>query len=105
MADKEIIPEAQASSIVEPIPQPNNKSDIAQISLAVAGVGVLFGAVYGVKRKVDDNSKSIFINRETIRRKLIRPIIGSNPKDILQLRLAKGEITLEEYEKIKIKLY
>jgi len=103
--DKEIIPEAQASSIVEPTQQLNNNSDIAQISLAVAGLGILFGAVYGIKRKVNDNSKLISINRETIRKKLIQPIIGSNPKDILQTRLAKGEITLEEYEKIKSKLY
>ncbi len=103
--DNEIIPEAQASSIVEPTQQLNNNSDIAQISLAVAGLGILFGAVYGIKRKVDDNSKLISINRETIRKRLIQPIIGSNPKDILQTRLAKGEITLEEYEKIKTKLY
>ncbi len=33
------------------------------------------------------------------------PIIGTNPKEILQTRLARGEITLEEYEKIKSKLY
>jgi len=105
LMDKEIIPEAQASSIAEPTQQPNNNSEIAQISLAVAGLAVLFGAVYGIKRKVDDNSKLISINRETIRKKLIRPIIGSNPKDILQTRLAKGEITLEDYEKIKLKLY
>ena len=75
------------------------------MSLAIVGLGILFGAVYGVKRKVDDNSKHISINRETIRKKIIRPIIGSNPKDILQARLAKGEITLEEYEKIRAKLY
>lgn len=105
LIDKEIMPEAQASSIIEPMQETNNNSEIAQISLAVVGVGILFGAVYGVKRKVDDNSKLIFINRETIRKKLIRPIIGSNPKDILKMRLAKGEITLEEYEKIKIKFY
>jgi len=105
LMDKEIMPEAQALSIVESTQQPNNNSEIVQILLAVGGLGVLFGAVYGVKRKVDDNSKLISINRETIRKKFIRPIIGSNPKDILQTRLAKGEITLEEYEKIKIKLY
>ncbi len=103
--NKEILPEAQASSIVEPTPQLNNNSEIAQITLAVAGLGILFGAVYGIKRQIDDNSRRISINRETIRRKIIQPIIGSNPKDILQARLAKGEITLEEYEKIKSKLY
>ncbi len=105
ITNKEIIPEAQASSLVEPTPHLNNNSEIAQIALAVAGLGILFGAVYGIKRQVDDNSKRISINRETIRRKIIQPIIGSNPKDILQTRLAKGDITLEEYEKIKSKLY
>ncbi len=65
---------------------------------------ILFGTVYGVKRNVDNNSRQISINRDTIRRKIIQPIIGSNPKGILQTRLAKGDITLEEYEKIKSKL-
>ena len=100
----EIIPEVEASSIAEPIREEKNNSEIAQISLAVAGLGILFGAVYGIKRKVDDNSKQISLNRETIRKKFIRPIIGSKPKEILQTRLAKGEITLEEYEKLDAKL-
>ena len=104
LISKEIIPEAEAASIVEPIQQ-NNNPEIAQMVLAIAGLGILFGAVYGVKIKVDDNSKLISINRETIRKKIIQPIIGSNPKEILKTRLAKGEITLEEYEKIKSKLY
>jgi len=103
--NKEIIPEVQASSIAEPTPQLYDNSEIAQIALAIAGLGILFGAVYGIKRQVDDNSKRISINRETIRKKIIQSIIGSNPKDILQARLAKGEITIDEYEKIKLKLY
>jgi len=102
--NKEIIPEAQASSIVEPnIKNPDN-SDIAQISLAIAGLGILFGAVYGVKRQVDNNSRQISINKDTLRRKIINTILGSNPKEIIQTRLAKGEITLEEYDKLKAKL-
>ncbi len=100
----QIIPEAQASSIIEPVTSKTDNSDIAQISLAIAGVGILFGAVYGVKRQVDNNSRQISINKNTIRRKIINPIIGSNPKEIIQTRLAKGEITLEEYEKLKSKL-
>ncbi len=104
LISKEIIPEAQASSIVQPIQQ-NSNPEMVQMVLAIAGLGILFGAVYGVKRKVDDNSKLISINREAIRKKIIQSIIGSNPKEILKIRLAKGEITLEEYEKIKSKLY
>jgi len=103
--DKEIIPEVQASSLVETTQEQNNNPEIAQISLAVMGLMILFGAVYGIKRKVDDNSKLISINRETIRKRLFQSIIGTNPKNVLQMRLAKGEITLEEYEKIKSKLY
>ena len=105
--DSEIVPEADASSsssIAEPPDLTNNNSEVAEISLAVAGLGILFGAVYGIKRKVDDNSKQISINRETLRKKFIQPIVGSNPQTILQTRLAKGEITLEEYEKLKNKL-
>lgn len=102
--DKEIIPEAQASSIVEPIKESNDNQEIAQIALAIAGLGILLGAVYGVKRQVDHNSRQISINRDTIRKKLINPIVGSNPKQILQTRLAKGEITLKQYEKLISKL-
>ena len=102
--DNEIIPEAQASSIAQPTQNTTNNSDIAQISLSVAALGILFGAVYGVKRQVDSNSKQISFNKYTIRKKILNPILGLNPKEILQTRLAKGEITLEEYEKLKTKL-
>ena len=104
LIDKEIIPKAQASSIVEPTQELTDNSEIAQISLAVAGLGILLGAVYGIKIKVDNNSKQISINKDTIRRKLVHSIIGSNPKEIIQIRLAKGEITLEEYEELRSKL-
>lgn len=74
------------------------------MTLAIAGLGILFGAVFGIKKKVDNNSKQIFINKETLRKKIIHPIIASTPKEILQTRLAKGEISLEEYEKLILKL-
>ncbi len=102
--DKEIVPEAQATSIAEPVQQKKDNPETTQIILAVAGLAILFGAVYGIKRQVDDNSRQISINRETLRKKFIQPILGSNPKEILQTRLAKGEITLAEYEKIREKL-
>jgi hypothetical protein len=100
---KEILPEAEALSI-QNITQPTNNVETAQILVAITALVILFGTVYGVKRHVDNNSRQISINRDTIRRKIIQPIIGSNPKEILQTRLAKGDITLEEYEKIKLKL-
>lgn len=102
--DNEIIPEAQASSIVDTRQNITNNSDIAQISLAIAGLGILFGAVYGVKRQVDSNSRQISLNKNIIMKKIIHPIRGSNPKEILQTRLAKGEITLEEFEILEKKL-
>ena len=108
--DNKIIPEAQASPIVQAFSagqQDQNitdSSDIAQIILSVAALGILFGAVYGVKRQVDNNTKQISLNKHTIRKKILNPILGLDPKDIIQTRLAKGEITLEEYEKLKTKL-
>lgn len=100
----EIIPEAQALSITDPVEKNPDNSDISKISLSIAGLGILFGAVYGVKRQVDSNSRQISINKDTLRRKIINPILGSNSKEIIQTRLAKGEITLEEYDKLKAKL-
>ncbi|WP_299290381.1 SHOCT domain-containing protein [Nitrosopumilus sp.] len=101
--DTEIIPEAEAIS-VSTTEEENDNPEIAQIVLAIAGLGILFGAVYGIKQKVDDNSKQISINRDTIRKKIIHPIIGDSPKDILQTRLAKGEISVEEFERLSEKL-
>ena len=100
--DNKIIPEAQASSIITSNHN-SNDSDIAQITLVLAALGMLFGAVYGVKRQVDNNSRQILINRNSIR---IPKIIHHkfDPKEILEARLVKGEITLEEYEKLKSKL-
>lgn len=100
----EIIPEAQASSIVSSISISENNSDVAHIGLAIGGLAVLFGAVYGIKKKTEDNFKHISLNRDIIRRKIFSPIIDSNPMGIIQTRLAKGEITIKEYEKLKQKL-
>jgi len=100
----EIIPEAQAASIAESTQKNTDNSDISKISLAIAGLGILFGAVYGIKRQVDGNSRQISINKDSLRRKIISPILRSSPKEIIRTRLAKGEITLEEYDKLKAKL-
>ncbi|MGY5149223.1 MAG: SHOCT domain-containing protein [Candidatus Nitrosopumilus sp. bin_68KS] len=104
LIDQEIIPEAEASSIVQDIKTKDGNSEIAEISLAIASIAILFGAVIGIKKKVDTNTNQISINKDVIRKKLIQPIIGNNPKEILQIRLAKGEINLEDYEKLKSKL-
>ena len=65
--DKKILPQAQASSIVESTQKDVDNSEIAQTSLVLAGIGILFGAVYGVKRQADRNSRQISINRDSIR--------------------------------------
>jgi hypothetical protein len=98
-----IIPEAEALSTLPPTHNSDN-SDVAQVVLALGGLAVLFGVVYGIKKKVDVNSNHISLNRDIIRRKIISPIIDSNPIGIIQTRLAKGEISIEEYEKLKQKL-
>ena len=99
-----IIQTAEASSIDTPVNTNGSNSDLAQIGLAIGGLAILLGAVYGIKRKVDSNSRHISFNKEIIKKKLISPIIDSNPLHIIQTRLAKGEITVEEYEILREKL-
>lgn len=67
---------------------------------------IIGGIVFAVwkKRKVDNNSRQISINKDIIRKKIINPFLGSNPLSILQIRLAKGEISLEEFERLEKKL-
>lgn len=104
LIENDIIPEAEAVSTLSEPNQKTSNSEIVQVSLAVAGLGILFAAVYGIKRKVDNNSRQISINRDIIKKKIIRPIMRNSPQEILQMRLARGEISLEEYEKLKAKL-
>jgi hypothetical protein len=102
--DADIVPEAQASSITDASKNTSENVDTAQIFLAVIALGTLFGAVYLVKRQADNNTRQILLNKNIIRKKLLNPILGSNPRDIIQTRLAKGEITFEEYDRLKSKL-
>ena len=83
IVDKEILPQAQASSIVESKQKDADNSEIAQTSLVLAAIGILFGAVYGVKRQADSNSRQISINRDSIRiPKILNPIKDSKSKEI-----------------------
>lgn len=99
--ENQIIPKAEAA-LVSPIEDEKN-NDIAILVLTISGFGILFAATYGIKRKSESNSKIIHINKKAIK-KLFSINIGSNPSKIIQTRLAKGEITLEQFEKIKAKL-
>ncbi|AFS80860.1 hypothetical protein NKOR_04870 [Candidatus Nitrosopumilus koreensis AR1] len=101
--EKKIIQEADAALVHQDTTQKNN-SETAQMILAIGGLGILFGAVYGVKKKVNDNTRQISINKETIKNRIIKPITRSNPLEIIQIRLAKGEITIEEFERLESKL-
>lgn len=101
--DGEIIPDDEAISTVIPVDD-NDNPEIAQIILTITGLGILFGAVYGIKQKVDGNSRQISITKDIIRKKLIHSIIVDSPKDILQTRLTKGEITVKEFKKLSEKL-
>jgi len=100
----EILPKAEASSIVSSSEDLGDNSDLAHMGLALGGLAILFGAVYGIKKKVDTNSKHILINKDIIKKKFLSPIVDSNPVGIIQTRLAKGEITIDEYDKLKERL-
>ncbi|GBF24922.1 hypothetical protein MnTg01_01268 [archaeon MnTg01] len=93
-------------------------ADVAPMLLALGGLGILFGAVYGVKRRVDsnteqitenktklekkvnDNSEQIFQNRFWLKKKLMSLKFGGEPIIVIKERLAKGEITVDEYYKL-----
>lgn len=100
----EFLPKAEASSVVSTSNNQEDNSDLAHMGLAIGGLAILFGAVYGIKKKVDVNSKHISINKDIIRKKFLSPIVDSNPIEIIQTRLAKGEISIDEYDKLKEKL-
>lgn len=99
----EMIPDAEAVSIMEkPLSNDNSTNrELAMLGFALGGLVVLFGAVYGIKRKVDTNSKNISENRASIRKKMFGSILGRGPEDIIKNRLAHGEITIIEYNSLR----
>lgn len=96
-----IIPQAEAiSSMASPI-NSESKRENEKVVLFLGGLGILFGAVYGVKRKAESNTRLFSFNKSSIYRKITLPRIKSKPMSIIQTRLAKGEISIEEYGKLK----
>ena len=99
---EKIIPDAQAISAPAPVIQ--NEFDMSdettQMILAFGGLGILLGAVYGVKRRVDDNTEQISKNRSAIKKRL-SGLLSNDPLDVIRDRLAKGEISLEDYNNLR----
>ena len=105
------------SSTVSPSLDTGN-AEIGQMLLALGGLGILFGAVYGVKRRVDSNSvqiaenktkidkkvsnntEQISQNRFWLKKKIMSLKPGEEPITVIRERLAKGEITVDEYYKL-----
>ena len=100
---EELIPDAEAISVV--IDSLNSDSadlrEVTLFGLALGGLAVLFTAVYGIKQRIDSNSENISQNRESIKKKMFGVLLGKDPIDVIKNRLARGEITVEEYDHLK----
>ena len=117
MPTKELSQSVVESSTINPSLDTGN-GEIGQMLLALGGLGILFGAVYGVKRRVDnntiqiaenkskiekkvnDNSEQISQNRFWLKKKLMSLKPSDDPVAVIKERLAKGEITVDEYYKL-----
>jgi len=99
----ELIPQAEAIQTVQtPLNGNNSESnEIALLGLTLGGLAILFGAIYGIKTKVDSNSENISKNRESIKKKVFGVLHWSNPEDVIKNRLAHGEISVKEYSTLK----
>jgi len=100
--ENQIIPAAEASLIASTYQTEDNK-DIALSVLAIAGLGILFAAVYGIKRKSENKSK-LSLLKKTQLGNFFPKIPNRDPSRIIQVRLAKGEISIEEFERLKERL-
>ena len=96
----------------------SGSAEFGQMLLALGGLGILFGAVYGVKRRVDNNteqiaenktklekkvvnnSEQISQNRFWLKKKLMSLKTNDEPVSVIKERLAKGEITVDQYYKL-----
>ena len=84
-----IIPQAEAISVGPSLANSKDNRDIVQIGLAVVGLTILFGVVYRIKKKVDVNHKGISIHIGIIRKKIITPMVDSNPIENIRTRFTK----------------
>jgi len=103
MIPDEVIPEAKAIQTVDnPFDENNSENnEMALLGLTLGGLAILFGAIYGIKRKVDTNSENISKNRELVKKKMFGAPQWNNPEDVIKNRLAHGEITIKEYSALK----
>ena len=99
----EVIPQAEAiQSVQTPLNRNSSESnEIALLGLTIGGLAILFGAIYGIKRKVDRNYENTSKNRESIKKKIMGALHWNNPEDVIKNRLAYGEITVKEYSALK----
>ncbi len=97
-----IFPDVEAATIInEPLSNVNsNNREFALLSFVLGGVAILFGATYGIKRKVDTNSKNISQNRASVR-KMFGALLSNSPMNIIKNRLARGEISINQYSRLK----
>jgi len=103
MIPDEVIPQAEAIQTVK-TPLNGNSSEsneIVLLGLTLGGLAILFGAIYGIKTKVDSNSENISKNRESIKKKVLGVLHWNNPDDVIKYRLAHGEISVKEYSTLK----
>jgi len=99
----EVIPEAKAIQIIDNTFDVDNSenNEMALLGLTLGGLAILFGAIYGIKRKADTNYENVSKNRESMKKKMFGAFHWNNPKDIIKNRLAYGEITVKEYSALK----
>jgi len=98
-----VIPEAEAIQTVDNPFDGNNSenNEMALLGLTLGGLAILFGAIYGIKRKADTNYENISKNRESMKKKMFGALHWNNPGDVIKNRLAYGEITVKEYSALK----
>ena len=99
----EVIPEAKAIQIVDNPFDGNNSenNEMVLLGLTLGGLAILFGAIYGIKRKVDTNSENVSKNRKSIKKKLFAALHWNSPEDVIKNRLVHGEISVKEYSALK----
>jgi len=98
-----VIPEAEAIQTVDNPFDGNNSenNEMVLLGLTLGGLAILFGAIYGIKRKADTNYENISKNRESMKKKMFCALHWNNPEDVIKNILTYGEITVKEYSALK----
>jgi len=100
-ADEKVISTNDSTMISQTSAIDTSGEETSAVFFALGGLGVLFGAVYGIKKKTENGIKRPKPKKEWFKKNIINFKTCNEPSNIIRSRLANGEISIDEFYSIR----